>query len=307
MREIGISRKMLFALMAAGTLAVGAQTLPAEKEQKDKIPAAEPKVEKPAVPITVPKDARPILIRPDVTETEVVDDPKRRYEENNFLGNESYERAPITLKPNFNWKGATLQSLMFLGVQHGFRLLEPKTREELKGPFFKDWKDSVKNLEGWDDGGKFFTNYIAHPLEGSAMARIYLNNDRQAGRVEFGKDARYWKTRAKAFLWATAWNVQFEIGPISEASIGNVGRVRHSNGKSKMTWGDIVVTPTGGIALAIAEDAIDKYVLQQWIERDERRSITFAKKMLRTVLTPTMSFTNLLRGHAPWWREHRRN
>lgn len=307
MRRIKILGNVLAAMLVAGAFGIGAQTLPVENEQKDKTPAAEPKLERRSLPVEAPKDAKPVLIRREIIEADIPIGPEREVREYKFLGNDEIERLPVTLRPNFNWRGATVQSLIFLGIQHGFRMTEPKTRAELKGPFFKDWKDSVKNLEGWDDGGKFFTNYVAHPLEGSAMARIYLNNDRQAGRVEFGKDARYWKTRAKAFLWSTAWNVQFEIGPISEASLGNVGRVRHSNGKSKMTWGDLVVTPTGGIALTIAEDAIDKYVLHKWIERDERRSITFTKKMLRTVLTPTMSFTNLLRGHAPWWRDNRRN
>ena len=86
----------------------------------------------------------------------------------------------------FHWKGALVQSAAFLAVQHGFRMTEEKTRSELDGPFFRDWKESVANLRGWDDGGKFFTNYIAHPMQGAITSRIFIHNSGKSLRQEFG-------------------------------------------------------------------------------------------------------------------------
>ena len=38
---------------------------------------------------------------------------------------------------SFHWLTAIKQSLAFLGVQHGYALTQPKTRRDLKGPFFR--------------------------------------------------------------------------------------------------------------------------------------------------------------------------
>src|SRR5690242_1027087 len=52
----------------------------------------------------------------------------------------------------FHWSGALLQSSLFLGVQHSFRLAtEPGTRSELKGPFWREYGRSVRGIEGWGD------------------------------------------------------------------------------------------------------------------------------------------------------------
>ena len=205
----------------------------------------------------------------------------------------------------FDWKPAILESLFFLGIQHGFRFTEKKTRQQLDGPFFRDWKESVQNLEGWDDGGKVFTNYVAHPLQGATTSRIFINNSGVARRQEFGRSKDYWVGRLKSMAWSALWSAQFEIGPISEASLGNVGQTRHDNGKSKLTYIDFVITPVVGTGFVVAEDAIDKFVLKNWIETKVRNG--FLVKVLRSVLTPTTSFANLMRFRAPWWRDMREN
>lgn len=205
----------------------------------------------------------------------------------------------------FDWKPALLESLFFLGIQHGFRFTEKKTRQELDGPFFRDWKESVQNLEGWDDGGKAFTNYVAHPLQGALTSRIFINNSGVARRQEFGKSKDYWIGRFKSMAWSALWSAQFEIGPISEASLGNVGQTRHDNGKSKLTYLDFVITPTVGTGFVIIEDAIDKYILRNWLE--PKITNRLLKKIVRSVLTPTTSFANLIRFRGPWWRDMRDN
>ena len=205
-------------------------------------------------------------------------------------------------KEKFHWKPALKQSMIFLTFQHAFRMTETKTREELGGPFFRDWGRSVKGLQGWRDSDNFATNYIAHPLQGGLTGRIFVNNSDNAKKQKFGKSKEYWMSRLRAFAWTTAWSIQFELGPISEASIGNVG-IRKKNGYSTMAYVDLVMTPFGGTALLVGEDAIDKYVLKNWLER--KSSSKMRIRILRSFLTPTISVANLLRGQVPWKRDDR--
>ncbi len=195
----------------------------------------------------------------------------------------------------FNYRAAFTQSLLFLAVQHTYATTQPKTREALKhGAFWKDYAQSVKNLRGWDDGGRFFTNYLAHPMQGAFTGHVYVQNSPQALREQFSMSPKYWQTRLKALLWTTAWSTQFEIGPISQASIGNVGL------KGKQTWEDIIVTPTAGTAMLIGEDAIDRYIIKA-IERGN--SNFYVKVFARMLLNPTRNFSNLLRFREPWYRD----
>ena len=194
----------------------------------------------------------------------------------------------------FRWRSAIQQSLVFLAVQHGYAFTQPKTREALKGKFFKEYAESVKSLRGWNDGGRFFTNYLAHPMQGAFTGFIYVQNDPKAARQKFGLSGDYWRSRLKAMAWTAAWSTQFEIGPISQASIGNVGL----NGKQ--TWIDIVITPTVGTTMLVTEDALDRFVMQ----RIERKTDNFYVKIFsRMLLSPTRVFANLLRLKAPWYRD----
>lgn len=202
----------------------------------------------------------------------------------------------------FNWKGAMSQSILFLGIQHTFRLTQHRTQRELGGPFFKDWVRSVKHLRGWDDGDSTLINYVAHPLQGGLTGRIFVNNSPRAQRAKFGS-SEYWESRLKALVWSAAWSTQFELGPISEASIGNVG-LRPVNGTTGMGYVDLVMTPTAGTGVVILEDAVDHYVLKNWIER-KFGSRSILAKVFRSLLTPTTSFANILRGQFPWKRNDR--
>ncbi|MEZ5426928.1 MAG: hypothetical protein R2747_11715 [Pyrinomonadaceae bacterium] len=202
----------------------------------------------------------------------------------------------------FHWKPALIQSGYFLAIQHGLRLFQKKTRDQLGGPFFRDWLESVKNLRGWDDGDNIFTNYFAHPMQGTVTGRIFINNSDKGKRQEFGKSKEYWESRFKAMAWAAVWSTQFELGPVSEANIGNVGK-RTYRGRSTMAWVDLVVTPVGGTGVLIFEDMIDKYILKNWLEK--KLTSRTRMKIYRTFFTPLISFTNVLRGRVPWARDNR--
>lgn len=196
----------------------------------------------------------------------------------------------------FQWRAAITQSLMFLAVQHGYAIgAQAKTRRALKhGAFFRDYANSVKSLHGWDDGGKVFTNYLAHPMQGSLTGFIYVQNSPKERKLEFNESPAYWRSRLKALVWTAAWSTQFELGPISQAAIGNVGL------QGKQTWVDIVITPTFGTAMLIGEDAIDRFIIKR-IER--HTSNRYVKILARVFLNPTRNFSNLLRFQEPWYRD----
>ena len=212
--------------------------------------------------------------------------------------------STIDQSEKFHWKPALIQSGIFLGIQHGVRMTaEGKTRRELDGKFFKDWGKAVRGLRGWQDSDGVFINYIGHPLQGALTGRIFVNNSDSAKKQEFGKSKKYWSSRAKAMIWSAAWSTQFELGPLSEASIGNVG-IRERNGHSTMAWGDLVVTPIVGTGVLILEDVLDKYTLKNWIEKKIKGK--YLRGAFRILLNPTTSFANVLQARQPYWRQTRK-
>lgn len=219
--------------------------------------------------------------------------------------------VPIATDPNsqfgeqagFQWRSAWQQSLMFLGMQHAFRMATEKgSRAELKGPFFKDYFATLKNLAAWDDGDPFIVNYIGHPMMGSVTGYIQIQNDPRGINQELGLNKSYWKSRLKAFGWSFVYSTQFELGPLSEASLGNVGIRPYEGHKHPMAYVDIVVTPVVGTAWLVGEDALDKYLIRQLDQRVKNR---VAQILLRSFLNPTRSLANVLRGKYPWYRDDR--
>ena len=209
-------------------------------------------------------------------------------------GDAPTDEDPVTGKQGFQWKSAIKQSLLFLGIQHGYAMTQPKTQRALRGPFFRDYFRSVKSLHGWGDGGRFSTNYVAHPMQGSLVGFIQIQNDPEGRKLHVANTKAYWKSRLKAAAWSAAWSTQFEIGSISQASLGNVGLY------GKQTWVDIVVTPTLGTGLLVAEDAADRYVIRR-IERRFPKNF-WLKIMTRMLLSPTRTMGNLLAFREPWHR-----
>lgn len=201
------------------------------------------------------------------------------------------------LRPETDWQAIQYDSLLMLTFQHGWRLGQEKTRIHLGGPFFSDYLQSVKGLGGWADGDNTFTNYLLHPLQGATSGFVYLQNNDRAENAEFGFSKDYWSSRLRALAFATAYSVQFELGPYSEASIGNVGKT-----PGTMAWVDLVVTPLGGFTWILAEDAIDRFILRPI---EEKRPGPFKVGLLRVLLNPSRSLANLLRLRVPWYRKGR--
>ncbi|HUS20148.1 MAG TPA: hypothetical protein VMZ25_10905, partial [Terriglobales bacterium] len=201
------------------------------------------------------------------------------------------------MKIGFDWQAAANQSFFGLAIQHGIRMSQRKTRTELDGPFFEDYRNAVSGLDGWGDTDSVFTNYVAHPFQGAVTGFIQIQNDPHGIRQEFGRHGVYWRSRTKAMAWAALYSTQFELGPVSEASIGNVGRKRGTMG-----FVDLVMTPVGGMGLIVAEDALDK----KWIQGLESHTPGLnRRRVYRMVFNPQRTLANLLRFKKPWHRDTR--
>jgi hypothetical protein len=207
----------------------------------------------------------------------------------------------IATKPDqedrrFQWRPAIVQSTLFLGLQHGFRFAtEPGTRAELKGPFFRDYWKSVKGVDGWKDSDPFIVNYVGHPMMGAITGFIQIQNDPGGRLLQVGMNKPYWNSRMRAMLFSAAYSTIFELGPVSEASLGNVGLDRRTSGMV-----DLVVTPTIGLGWLVTEDVIDRYVIKFVERKTANRSIRI---LVRTFANPARAFTNVLRFEAPWHRD----
>jgi hypothetical protein len=194
-------------------------------------------------------------------------------------------------------KGAIADSLRMLTTQHVLRVtLEKKTRRELGGPFFADYARSAGLPEQWGDGDSILTNYVGHPIQGAASGFIWLRHDSRAPAT-FRLDSAYLKSRVRGMVFAAGYSAQFELGPLSEASIGNVGMRPHTAG-----WVDHVITPAGGLALMVGEDFVDRFVVRRL---EARVKSPVVRALARMLLNPARSTANFAALEAPWQRPDR--
>ena len=197
-----------------------------------------------------------------------------------------------------DWAGLIRASGRFLAVEQTFRLLtEPGTRQGLKGSFIHNYGRAVGNLHGWADGDEFYVNYVGHPMQGSVAGFLWAGSDTRYGHTEFGSSAAYWKGRLRAAGFAWVYSTQFEIGTVSEASIGAIQATPPQEG-----FVDHVITPSLGLGWLIAEDALDKYVVKRVEAATTNRWI---RLLARTGMNPSRTFANVMRGAAPWHRDTR--
>lgn len=209
---------------------------------------------------------------------------------------------PVTTQKqsdSVEWGHLLWDSTKFLMFLHAYRLAnEKETREGLSGPFFKGYADAVASIHGWNDGDPFETNYINHPMEGGIAGFLWVAHDPRYRQAEFGRSSEYWKSRLRAMAYAAAFSLEFEIGPISEASIGNVQDA--APGKAGVV--DWVITPTVGFLWMVGEDAMDQYVVKKLEVRTDSH---FKRLVIRSALNPTRSLANMMQGKPPWNRDTR--
>jgi hypothetical protein len=214
-----------------------------------------------------------------------------------ILTNKSTAPKPKT-QTGIAWGNLTVASINFLGVQHAFRLgTEQGTRDALDGPFLQGYLNAVGNLHGWADGDEFYVNYVGHPMEGAVSGFIWIHNDRRFRAAEIGKNSLYWESRMRAAAFSYLYSVQFEIGPVSEASIGKIQGLYPQQG-----FVDHIVTPVIGTGWILAEDTVDKYLITQFERRVQN---PYLQSIVRGALNPSRSFANAMELRTPWSRDTR--
>jgi hypothetical protein len=196
------------------------------------------------------------------------------------------------------WGTLLKDSMRFLAFEHSYRMAQQNTRDGFSGPFFQDYFNSIANIHGWGDGDPFTTNYIGHPIQGAISGDIWITHDPRYRRATFDLSSKhYWISRLRASAFAAVYSLQFEIGPISEASLGNVQQNPRATGV--VDW---VITPTMGLAWMVGEDAVDEKLIAKWESKTDSRA---ARILLRGLLNPSRSMSNLMALRAPWHRDTR--
>ncbi len=151
-----------------------------------------------------------------------------------ILKSKSFREFPTSVPPEgyqieepYHWSGLIGQSLFFNVVENSFRAASDDQIRILlaKKPFWHDYFASVKqfNMGRWNDGDDFLVNYVGHSMQGAVSGFIEIQNDPVGRQQEISATHMYWKSRFKAFLWATVYSTHSEISPLGEAGIGNEG------------------------------------------------------------------------------------
>jgi hypothetical protein len=197
-----------------------------------------------------------------------------------------------------DWNHLFKQSFLFLSIENAFRCAtEEGTREGISGPFFAGYLNSVGNLHGWNDGDPFLVNYVGHPMQGAVTGYLWTHNDRAYREIQFGQNRRYWKGKLRGAAYSYIYSVLFEIGPISEASIGNIQAEYPQQG-----FVDHVVTPVIGLGWSITEDVLDQYVIRRIEDHTGNKWIIL---LVRGGLNPARSMANVMAFEVPWHRDNR--
>jgi hypothetical protein len=218
----------------------------------------------------------------------------------------------------YHWRGLIAQSLFFNVIENGFRSASDDQIRVLLAnkPFWHDYAASMRhfNMRRWNDGDDFLVNYVGHPMQGAVSGFIEVQNDPVGRQQEMSATRAYWKSRFKAFLWATVYSTHSEISPLGEAGIGNEGgwtypihchTICSEPGTYKKYtnntgWVDFTITPTVGTLWLLAEDTLDRFVSDRVQGGNTSRILP---KILRGGLNPSRTMANALRFKAPWYRD----
>jgi len=200
-------------------------------------------------------------------------------------------------KRGIHWIPAIAESLLFTGVMHTFNITtEAGTRDTLNGHWYRNYADSVSELRGWSDSDTFMAPYVGHPIEGSIFGFTLRQNDPKFQNVQWGDGRDYFVSVLRSMAWSAVWHTQWKIGPVSEASIGNV-MLHASPG-----FITLVDTPTLGVLTMIAEDAADRYLIMGLENRTTNRAIII---LARGFLNPGRTFAYIMAFQVPWRRDTR--
>jgi hypothetical protein len=200
--------------------------------------------------------------------------------------------------PRVRWGHLITGSLVGLTFMNAYRIgTEPSTREGLHNSVVGGYFDALGDMHGWSDGDGYYENYLGHPIGGATSGYLWIHNDPRYNRVEFGKDRDYWMSRLRAYAFAWAFSEQFEVGLISEASVGQIQRSCCAYG-----FVDHVITPNGGMVWLLTGDILDKYVTRRIEDRYQNQ---WVRSAARVALNFPEAFANVFSFKVPWYRDNR--
>jgi len=213
-----------------------------------------------------------------------------------YVANKPLE-PELQKQDEIQWRPAIREALLSTGIMHTFNLwTEAGTRDALYGPWFQDYIHSVSELRGWSDSDTFMSPYVGHTIQGDSYGFILRQNDPKYRTVQWGDGHDYFISLLRSMAYSAAWHAQWKIGPVSEASIGNV-MLHASPG-----FITLVDTPTLGTVAMIGEDAADRYIIMGLENRTTNRAVII---LTRCFLNPGRSFANLMAFKVPWTRDTR--
>ena len=175
-------------------------------------------------------------------------------------------------------------------------------------PYIATWFKCVHQYRyrQWSDDTPFIVHDIGHPMQGASVYSIYAQNDPKSRGLIFANNGNYWRGKFKAMAFVTLFEIQWKIGPASEAAIGNsglntyytpsvIGRTTNETG-----FQDFVITPVYGLGWNIAEDLVDRFVMPHIWKRTHNRLILTAL----LPLTPCRDAANVLRYKPFYYRDY---
>jgi hypothetical protein len=183
------------------------------------------------------------------------------------------------------------------------------TRNALtNNPYIATWFKCVHQYRyrQWSDDTPFIVHDIGHPMQGASVYSIYAQNDPKSRGLMFANNGNYWRGKFKAMAFVTLFEIQWKIGPASEAAIGNsglntyytpsvIGRTTNETG-----FQDFVITPVYGLGWNIAEDLVDRFIMPHIWKRTHNRLIFTAL----LPLTPCRDAANILRYKPFYYRDY---
>jgi len=208
-----------------------------------------------------------------------------------------------------NWLPVLWEALESTAIENGGNIaLDDETRLDLVSrPYWATYIKCVHQFRyrQWRDDDDFMVDYVGHGMQGAVVASSFEQNDPKGRGLLFIDNGNYWRSRLKAMAWIAVYEIQWKIGPASEASIGNSGlntyftpRVK---GRSTNETGfqDFVDTPIVGFWWNVAEDAMDRFVMPHIWSRTHNKLILSAA----FVLTPCKGAANILRYKPLYYRD----
>ena len=102
-----------------------------------------------------------------------------------------------------HWGSLMREWWLWVATEQTERIVkESKTRDQLSGPFFRDWFNTVSDyhFDNWNDGGKVFTSYLAHPTQGASGRGHILAEQRPREVFRPGLPQRHVPERSAAGL-----------------------------------------------------------------------------------------------------------